>query len=211
VVIVFWNSAIVHNAHVRMQGGEPTIGDGIKAAARRLPTIIVWGILSGTVAMLLRALRNARRSNNFALRILVMSMSWAFQFTWYVMSFFFLPVMMIEGKGVKDGISTSSDLFHRTWGENITSSLGLGLIAFLFFLPILGITILGVIFLTDYALAFILFFIIAVLILVLVFVTAGTVTRTACYELATTGEVPDGFPTLQQDLWQPAPPPPAYV
>src|SRR2546430_12830533 len=48
-VVVFFNSAIVACATVRMKGGNPTIGDGLRAAGARLPVIAGWAILSATV------------------------------------------------------------------------------------------------------------------------------------------------------------------
>ena len=42
LVIVFFNSAIIACAVIRMDGGNPTIADGLQAAVNRFPHIAVW-------------------------------------------------------------------------------------------------------------------------------------------------------------------------
>ena len=54
IVVVFWNTAIIASAHERLTGGDPTIMTGIRAAFSRIHIIILWGIIAGTVGLLLR-------------------------------------------------------------------------------------------------------------------------------------------------------------
>ena len=62
IVVVFWNTAIIASAHERLTGGDPTIMTGIKAAFSRIHIIILWGIIAGTVGLLLRIARDAIRN-----------------------------------------------------------------------------------------------------------------------------------------------------
>ena len=57
IIVVFWNSAIIASAHERLTGGDPTIMTGIKVAFSRIHIIILWGIIAGTVGLILRVLR----------------------------------------------------------------------------------------------------------------------------------------------------------
>jgi hypothetical protein len=59
ILVTFWNSAIVANSHIRLTGGDPQFMDGISAAMKKLPIIIVWGLIAGTVGLLLKMLRQA--------------------------------------------------------------------------------------------------------------------------------------------------------
>ena len=71
IVVVFWNCAIVANANIRLTGGDPKFADGVNAALKRLPIIIVWGIIAGTVGLILKFLEGAARSSdNDAMRVL---------------------------------------------------------------------------------------------------------------------------------------------
>ncbi|MDP6591838.1 MAG: DUF6159 family protein, partial [Candidatus Poseidoniia archaeon] len=66
IIVVFWNSAIIVSAHERLTGGDPTIMTGIKAAFSRIHIIILWGIIAGTVGLLLRIARYAISNNKKA-------------------------------------------------------------------------------------------------------------------------------------------------
>jgi hypothetical protein len=58
LVIIFFNTAIVACATIRMRGGDPTVSDGLKAAGSRLSAIVGWAVVSATVGMILRTLEN---------------------------------------------------------------------------------------------------------------------------------------------------------
>ncbi len=142
IVVVFWNCAIIANANIRLTGGDPTFGDGLNAAAKRLPIIIVWGIIAGTVGLLLKFLEGAARSSdNDAMRALASVISFIGGLAWWVMTFFMLPHLILENKSVGEAFKSSKSTFYGTWGEAITSGLGIGLVAFLIGIPIVAITI----------------------------------------------------------------------
>ena len=52
-----------------------------------------------------------------------------------------LPFLVIEGQSLGNSLKSSKDTFFATWGENITSGLGIGLVAFLVAIPLIVITI----------------------------------------------------------------------
>jgi len=107
---------------------------------------------------------------------------------WWMYTFFIIPMIVLEKKGVREGLRDGRALFGKTWGENVTSGLGIGLISligivislgisFLIFMisPMLGITV-GVI---------------LVGILILWANTAEVVVVAALYEFAKTGKMPN--------------------
>ena len=57
-IVVFFNAALVACAATRMGGGEPTISDGLRAAASRLPAIAGWALISATVGLILRIIED---------------------------------------------------------------------------------------------------------------------------------------------------------
>ena len=52
-----------------------------------------------------------------------------------------IPHLHTENKSIGDALKASKTTFFDTWGENIVSGLGIGAIAFLFAIPIIGLTI----------------------------------------------------------------------
>ncbi|MEK9651013.1 MAG: DUF6159 family protein, partial [Poseidonia sp.] len=142
IVVVFWNCAIIANANIRLTGGNPSFADGISAAVKRLPIIVLWGVIAGTVGLLLKALEGAvRSSDNGGAQALAAIVHLIGGLAWWVMTFFMLPHLILEGKPVGQSLKASKDMFFRTWGENITSGLGIGLVGFLMGIPLVVITI----------------------------------------------------------------------
>jgi hypothetical protein len=142
IVVVFWNCAIIANANIRLTGGNPSFADGISAAVKRLPIIVLWGVIAGTVGLLLKALEGAARSSdNDAMKAVAMLVHLIGGLAWWVMTFFMLPHLILEGQPVGQSLKSSKDMFFRTWGENITSGLGIGLVGFVIGIPLVVLTI----------------------------------------------------------------------
>jgi Family of unknown function (DUF6159) len=53
---IFFNAAVVGAATIRLQGGDPTVGDGLRLARSRVGKIAVWAAISATVGLILRSL-----------------------------------------------------------------------------------------------------------------------------------------------------------
>ena len=142
IVVVFWNCAIIANANIRLIGGDPSFADGINAAVKRLPVIVIWGIIAGTVGLLLKVLEGAvRSSDNAGAQALAAIVHFIGALAWWVMTFFMLPHLILENKPLGESLKSSKTMFFKTWGENITSGLGIGLIGFLIGIPLVIVTI----------------------------------------------------------------------
>ena len=139
IIITFWNSAIVANAYIRLNGGDPKFVDGFGAAFKRIHLIIMWGIIAGTVGLLLKVLKEAAREQKGGAAVLVMILQIIGATIWWIMSFFVIPLMVIEGIGVGESMKRSKQMFMKTWGENVTSGMGIGIITAFFALIILVI------------------------------------------------------------------------
>jgi hypothetical protein len=141
IVVTFWNSAIVANSHIRLTGGDPKFMDGVSAAISKLHIIILWGIIAGTVGLLLKILNQAARNQKGGAEIVAIILTAIGAAVWWMMTFFMIPHMIIEGKGIGDSLKSSKKIFLKTWGENITSGLGIGFIGFFFMAVIAIVTI----------------------------------------------------------------------
>ena len=191
IVVVFWNSAIIVSAHERLTGGDPSIMTGIKVAFSRIHIIVLWGIITGTVGLLLRIARDAISNNQKAhpaVKILAYIVLWLVEVAWWIYTFFIIPMIVLEKKGIGEGLRDGRALFGKTWGENVVSGLGIG------FMSIIGIVfsvIIGFLVMSFSPMAGIIIMITMIGLTILLCNTAEVVVVAALYEYAKTGKMPD--------------------
>ena len=142
IIVTFWNSAIVANSHIRLTGGDPSFMDGVSAAMSKIHIIILWGIIAGTVGLLLKLINQAAREQKGGAAVVAIILTAIGAAVWWMMTFFMIPHMIIEDQGIGDSLKSSKNMFFKTWGENITSGLGIGLIGG-FFVVLIAIVSFG--------------------------------------------------------------------
>jgi len=190
-VIIFFNSALISCALLRFNGEEATLGDGLGAAGRRLPQILAWSLVSATVGVLLKVIENAHEKiGQFVSAILGTA--------WSVMTYFVVPVLVVEKVGPFQAVSRSLAILRKTWGEALAGHLGLGFFNLLLFLPGLllllgaGLALGGhqpvVLVITLAALG-----VLALLVASLVSSALATIYLTALYQYAADNQIPRGF------------------
>jgi hypothetical protein len=133
-IIIFFNSALVAAALIRLRGGEPTLADGFNAAKARLPAILGYAAISATVGMILRSLQERA---GFLGRWVIGLIGLA----WSLATFLVVPVLINSDIGPVDAIKRSVDLLKRTWGENLIGNVGIGVV---FGLLSVGVILFGV-------------------------------------------------------------------
>src|SRR5438045_1322603 len=106
-----------------MRGGSPTIGDGFRAAANRMPVILGWAILSATIGLILRVIED--RSEKIGQIV-----SGLLGAAWTLVSFLVVPILVIENKNPFTALKESTVMLKKTWGERLAGNFGLGLISF---------------------------------------------------------------------------------
>lgn len=119
-VIVYFNSALVACAMIRFRGGDPTVGDGLRAANENLSRIAAWALLAATVGVVLRAIEERV---GFIGRIVVKLLGVA----WTIANYFVVPVLVVEKLGPIDAAKRSAEIVRKAWGESIVSNVGVGL------------------------------------------------------------------------------------
>jgi Family of unknown function (DUF6159) len=119
-VIVFFNSALVAAATIRLEGGDPTFSDGIRAAKARLPAILGYAAIAATVGVLLQSLKS--RDNNVIVRMIGSGLGVA----WTLATFLVVPVLVNREIGPVDALKESVALLKKTWGENAIGNVGIG-------------------------------------------------------------------------------------
>lgn len=131
-VIFFFNSALVGAALIRLDGGDPTVSDGLSIAAARMGSIIGYAAVAATVGMVLRAI--SERSG-FVGRIVIGLVGMG----WTLATYLAVPVLVTKNVGPIDAVKESAQLFKRTWGEQVVGNFGMG-----WAMTLMGLSWLGV-------------------------------------------------------------------
>jgi hypothetical protein len=127
-VIIFCNAALVSCALMRFGGHQPTVAAGFQAAMSRLPQICGWALVSATVGLLLKWIESANEKVGRFISGLLGA-------AWTVMTYFVVPVLVVEKVGPIQAISRSVQILRKTWGEALIGKIGLGLFTFLLMIP----------------------------------------------------------------------------
>ena len=192
-VTIFFTAALVSQADVALRGdgGIPGVGAGLAAAGRRWPALLGWAGLTATVT---RVLRTVEERLGFLGGIVSSLVGLA----WRLTTFLVLPVVMLEGAGVKAGVKRSVELFRRTWGENVVGTAGIGLAGFILSLAGYAVLLLAGFLLGGTATLFVCVGLAIVwTLLVAVFTTTlSGIYQTALYRYAADGVVPGEFASV---------------
>ena len=131
-VTIFSNSALVGATMIRLEGGDPTVGDGFRIAFEHFGNVLGYAVLSATVGLVLRVI--AERGG--VIGRLVTSI---LGFGWSITTFLVIPILVVEDIGPVDGVKRSASLLKQTWGEQLVGNFGLGAIfGMIYVLLILG-------------------------------------------------------------------------
>jgi hypothetical protein len=126
-VIIFFNSALVACVILRFNGEDATPDDGLRAAFSRLPQIFMWALVSATVGLVLKIISD--RSEKLG-KIVADLLGTA----WGIMTYFVVPVLVVEKTGPFKAIKRSCSVLRKTWGESFAADFGIGFILFLLLL-----------------------------------------------------------------------------
>ena len=187
LVIIFFNTAIVACATIRMRGGDPTVSDGLKAAGSRLSAIVGWAAVSATVGMILRSLEN-RSSLIGRIATGFLGMAWG------ITSYLVIPVLVNENKGPIEAYQESVRLLKKTWGEELIGGFSFGIVFFVLSLPAIVLFLSGIF--TKHGSLILFFGVLALLYGVLLGVIQSAlqgIFQAALYQYAQEGIVAPGF------------------
>ena len=197
-VIIFFNSALVFAAHERLAGGDPNIRSGLSGASRSIATIFMWAMVAATVGLILNILSSLARQRGGIPGLIAQIIVSLLGAAWALITFFIVPLIVIERRSLGDAFKSSLSMLRRTWGEQIVANFGLGIAGFLFFLAAVGITALLFFVLSPLGGFGVFIAIVTGTVLIagvaLVFATLSGIYKAALYNYAVDGEVPSLFP-----------------
>jgi len=189
-VIFFFNVALVGAAMIRLEGGDPTVSDGLRIAWSKIGVILGYAAIAATVGIILRT---AQERAGFLGKIVVGLIGAA----WTVATFLVVPVLVAQNVGPIDALKESVSLLKKTWGENIIGTGGIGLA---FGLIIAAVMIVGIILavaasaISPYlAIGLGVITVLAVLLLSVIQAALAGIYSAALYRYAVDGQAPAGF------------------
>jgi uncharacterized protein DUF6159 len=188
-VVIFFNSALIGAALLRFNGEEITLKDGLSIAGARLPQILAWALVSATVGFILKLIESAHEKvGEFVSSLLGTA--------WSIITYFVVPVLVVEKVGPVEAVQRSLALLKKSWGEALVGHVSIGLIMFLFLLPAIAVFVLGIMMLQQMVAVGVALMVLAG-IYFLVWSAVGPAVNgiflAALYQYATTGQVPNGF------------------
>ncbi|MBK6930886.1 MAG: hypothetical protein IPH12_08405 [Saprospirales bacterium] len=125
-IIVFFNIALIHCA-IKVLNDEPTdLSDGLSFAFSRIGKIFAWSVLSATVGTLMQALQNTGKIGQIIAGL--------FGIAWSILTFFVVPVLAYEDRGVLESVKESGRLMKEKWGESLAANVSFGVLHLLGFL-----------------------------------------------------------------------------
>lgn len=119
-VIFFFNTALVGAAMIRLEGGDPTVADGLRIARSKAGAILGYAAIAATVGLVLKMI--SEKSGTIG-KIVIGLVGMA----WTLASFLVVPILVSRDVGPVEAVKESIDLLKRTWGENVAGNVGIGL------------------------------------------------------------------------------------
>lgn len=186
-IVVFFNSALIACATMRMTGGNPTVGDGFRAAASRLPVIAGWAVVSATVGLILRLIED--RSDRVGQIV-----AGLFGAAWTLVSFLVVPILVVENKNPIAALKDSAALMKRTWGEQLVGNFSFEVLFIVLGIPAFALIAFGV-WVGGAALigVCVAAAVVYLIVLALVHSALHAIFQAALYLYARNGQVPPGF------------------
>jgi hypothetical protein len=186
-VVIFFNAGLVSCAHQGLMGRKTTFSDGLANAAKHLLAILGWSLIAATVGMILQLI--AERSGLIG-RIIVGLLGAA----WNIVTYFVLPIIVVEDGSPVASIKKSGNLLRKTWGETVVGTGGISLVIVWLALP--PIILIALAFMTGVVeIGIVVVGLSALYWLGLAIVGAAMqgIYQTALYVYAETGSTPQGF------------------
>lgn len=177
--------ALTKCAEETMEGVDTKFRDGVRAASHRLISTALWTLLASTFGILFTILDQERRCSRLIRNVLGAP--------WRVVTYFVIPVMVLEDVNLLRALRRSPQLLSQTWGERPAPHLGLGWVGLLFTAPpLLILVFLGYLYPEWRSLLILVGF--AVIVLAgLTLQTARTILMVVLYKYAAGQQIPSNF------------------
>lgn len=131
IVSVFFATGLVACTRITLEERDSKLNDGLIAAVRKIHWVVLWALLSWTIGAVLNLLDHIRFTSPWVRKIA--------KTNWSQMSFFLLPVVVMDNINLFSAIRRAIDRTSETWGKGAISQLGLVWFFFMMNIPTLAL------------------------------------------------------------------------
>ena len=140
---IYANFAVLNTLRVRLDGGDATFMDSVRAANGRLGDIMKWSLVVTTVGLVLHAIESACERLGGIGSLIARGVAALMGGAWNVVSFMVVPAMVMDGVGPKQGLERSVEALKKSWGEGLTAHVSMGFVSFMACIPFFVMLVLG--------------------------------------------------------------------
>ena len=186
-VVIFFNTALISCVNDKLNGRPVSVAGGLSNSVRHLPGIIGWAIVAATVGLILNLLEERAGFIGDIILAIIGGV-------WSLVTYFVVPVLILEDKGVIDSFKESVSLIRKTWGESIVGSAGMAVV-FVLIGIIAAVLVFATLFLgsPEIFIAALALFLLLIVVLAIIYSAMQGIFVTALYTYAKTGTVPSAF------------------
>lgn len=183
LIMIYCNSALIATMANYFKTKKLSLTYGLKAAKNCFPKIIMWTLFNTTIGFILRTFQS-RLGQVTTIASLLLGIAWT------IVSYFVVPILVLENVGSMQAIKQSAHALHKTWGRSLVSSIGLRLIPFA--IRLIGLIPIAIALYIGGATTLLIGFITAAILLVLLTIissAASNILRAALYLYATDNNI----------------------
>lgn len=191
-VVIFFNAGLVTCANEVLAGRPATFRDGMRNAFSHFGPILLYALIASTVGMILRTI-SERVGLIGKIVVSILGMAWT------LITYFVVPILVVEGKSPIQSIKESGALLKRTWGENVVGNASLGLIFGLLSLVAIIPLVAGFVMMAmgtvgvAVGIAMVVASVIGLILLALINAALTGIYQTSLYLYARTGQIPGAY------------------
>lgn len=186
-ISIYFNVALTGAVFKELDGGTATVQEGLAIANSKIGLILQYAAISATVGVVLNAVRErGGLIGNIAASL--------FGMAWNLVTFFVVPLLVLEDKSVIDLIRDSGRMLKATFGEQVVGGFGVGSVIGLMTLGIIIVGILLTVLLSGISTLLmgivIVLTVVSVVVISLIGSTLSSIYRVLVFRYAQTGTVP---------------------
>ena len=114
----FFNSALIFIANESIEGRKSSFGEGMHLTLSLSSKLLMWSFVFVVFGWMVSLLEKTRIIGYIIARLLGSA--------WGLLTYFTVPVMVVERKSVLDSAKKSAEIFLKTWGETLVVNFGVG-------------------------------------------------------------------------------------
>lgn len=127
-LVSFSIAALIWASRETFAGRTASVSNAFRVAASHIWALLVWSLLSAFVGLVLQAIEESSEIAGVVLATLLNT-------GWLALTYFVIPVVVLEDAGPTTMVQESGRLIRNTWGETLGSEFGVGFVTALLFVP----------------------------------------------------------------------------